>query len=216
MGILITITGLLFIPDNPWLAATGAVVGFIGILGFGLEDPMASPHAEVEQEGPRIVYAPTPELLEQAQEVVDRLVTISSTAYSTHPVKVEIEGEGLVLALYGKVELEAQKDEIEAELRKLPFVSDVRNFIVAEDSILNIAYKRMDDLRAAGKLDGAQNLAVFVENYILHIYGDVPSSSMKQLLERELIGIPGVRVVVNHIGLNTEIPGNLGKTRNKI
>jgi hypothetical protein len=65
-------------------------------------------------------------------------------------------------------------------------------------------------------LEGAKNVMVFVENYILHIYGDVPSSSMKQLLERELIGIPGVRVVVNHIGLNKDIPGNLGKTRNKI
>ncbi len=176
---------------------------------------MASPHDESEHR-PHIVYAPSKELLEQAQEIVDRLVTISSTAYSTHPVKVEIEGEGVVLALYGKVELEAQKEEIEAELRKLPFVSDVRNFIVAEDAILNAAYKRVDDLRAAGKLEGAKNVAVFVENYILHIYGDVPSTSMKQLLERELIGIPGVRVVVNHIGLNTEIPGNLGRTRNKI
>jgi BON domain len=215
-GILITTAGLLFIPDNPWLAATGVIVGFVGILGLGLEDPMGVPHAESEQQEPRKVYAPSEELLEQAQEVVDRLITISSTAYSTHPVKVEIEGEGLVLALYGKVELEAQKNEIEAELRKLPFVSDVRNFIVAEDEILNIAYKRIDDLRAAGKLEGAKDIKVFVENYILHIYGDVPSKSMMQLLERELIGIPGVRVVVNHIGLNTEIPGNLGKTRNKI
>ena len=31
----------------------------------------------------------------------------------------------------------------------------------------------------------------------------------------ESLGI-GVRVVVNHIGLNKEIPGNLGRTRNKI
>jgi hypothetical protein len=119
-GILITTTGLLFIPDNPWLAATGAVVVLISILGFGLEDPMASPHIEGEQQKPRIVYAPSPELLEQAQEVVDRLVTISSSAYSTHPVKVEIEGEGLVLALYGKVELEAQKEELEAATLSLP------------------------------------------------------------------------------------------------
>ena len=214
-GVLITTAGLLFIPDNPWLAATGAVVSIIGIVGFGLEDPMASSHDESEHT-PHVIYAPSKEILEQAQEVVDRLVTISSTAYSTHPVKVEIEGEGVVLALYGKVELEAQKDEIETELRKLPEVSDVRNLIVAEDAILNVAYKRIDDLRAAGKLDGAKDVAVFVENYILHLYGDVPSTSMKQLLERELIGIPGVRVVVNHIGLNEDIPGNLGRTRNKI
>src|ERR1051326_6404301 len=41
VGILLTITGLLFIPDNPWLAIVGAVIVLIGILGFGLEDPMA-------------------------------------------------------------------------------------------------------------------------------------------------------------------------------
>jgi hypothetical protein len=38
---------------------------------------------------------------------------------------------------------------------------------------------------------------------------------MKYLLERELVGIPGVKVVVNHIGLNEDIPGNLGKTKNR-
>ncbi len=41
VGILLTITGLLFIPDNPWLAVVGGIVVLIGILGFGFEDPMA-------------------------------------------------------------------------------------------------------------------------------------------------------------------------------
>jgi len=35
------------------------------------------------------------------------------------------------------------------------------------------------------------------------------------MLEREIVGIPGVRVVINHIGLDEDIPGNLGKTRNR-
>jgi hypothetical protein len=39
---------------------------------------------------------------------------------------------------------------------------------------------------------------------------------MKYMLEREIVGIPGVRVVINHIGLNKDIPGNLGRTNNKI
>jgi osmotically-inducible protein OsmY len=95
-------------------------------------------------------------------------------------------------------------------------VLDVRNFIVAEDEILNTAYSRLEKLQAAGKLDGAQNLRILVENYILNLYGDVPNSAMRMALEREMLGIPGVRVVVNHIGLNKDIPGNLGKTRNKI
>jgi hypothetical protein len=40
-AILITIIGLLFIPDNPWLALFGIPCILIGILGFALEDPNA-------------------------------------------------------------------------------------------------------------------------------------------------------------------------------
>jgi hypothetical protein len=95
-------------------------------------------------------------------------------------------------------------------------VVDVHNYITAEDAILNIANARLENLRSQGKLDGAKDISLLVENYILSLYGEVPGGSMKSMLEREMIGIPGVRVVVNHIGLNKEIPGNLGKTRNKI
>jgi osmotically-inducible protein OsmY len=99
-------------------------------------------------------------------------------------------------------------------VREVPGVADVRNFVVAEDSIISTAYARIDSMREQGKLEGATGISVLVENYILHLYGDVPNSKMKYALERELIGIPGVRVIVNHIGLNKDIPGNLGKTRN--
>lgn len=217
IAIIVTIAGMLFIPENPWITIIGAPFVLIGILGWGLEDPMAAPHDEASRN-----YSPNlkPEdILEMAQEVVDRTVTISSTAYSTHPVRIEIDdiqGDTVVLALYGKVELEAQRDELEDAIWQLPNVINVRNFIVAEDAILNTANSRLDALRAKGKLDGASGISVLVENYILHLYGDVPTKEMKELLEREMIGIAGVRVIVNHIGLDKDIPGNLGKTRNKI
>lgn len=218
VAILVTIVGLLSIPDAPYLAIIGAVFILIGILGWGLEDPMGSSHAAAETAyyGP-VTSETAHEVLEQAQEVVEHTVTVSSTAWSTHPVRVELESEGeegIVLALYGKVELAAQRSEVEDKLRQLPYVADVRNFIVAEDSILATANKRIANLQSQGKLDGASDISVLVENYILHLYGNVPTRDMKYLLERELIGIPGVRVIVNHIGLNKEIPGNLGKTRN--
>ncbi len=65
-------------------------------------------------------------------------------------------------------------------------------------------------------MEDAQEIRILVENYILNLYGIVPTTDMRMMLEREMIGIPGVRVVVNHIGLNEDIPGNLGRTRNKI
>jgi BON domain len=220
VAILVTVAGLLFFPDTPWLTIVGAPFVLIGILGWALEDPMASAHEE--QAGPVYTYNPhlkPAQVLDQAQEALDNSVTVSSTAYSVHPVTVEIDqvkDNGVVMALYGKVELEAQRTTIEQAVREVPNVLDVRNFIVAEDAILPLANNRLESLRASGKLNGAKDLTVLAENFIVHLYGEVPDSAMKRMLEREMIGLPGVRVVVNHIGLNKEIPGNLGRTRNKI
>jgi osmotically-inducible protein OsmY len=217
-AVLFTLSGLLSLPDVPWLSIIAAPFVFVGIVGWALEDPMASLH-QPETRFWSGKVPPAEKILEQASEVVEHTVTVASTAWSAHPVKVEIEKEvekeGVVLVLYGRVELEAQRQELENAVREIPFVLDVHNYVTAEDAILNIANARLENLRAQGKLDGAKDLSIFVENYILSLYGEVPASSMKSMLEREMIGIPGVRVVVNHIGLNKEIPGNLGKTRNK-
>jgi osmotically-inducible protein OsmY len=219
-AILFTLAGLLALPDIPWLSIIAAPFIIVGILGWALEDPMASPHAVEETHFEEGEVPPAAKILEQAREVAEHTVTVASTAWSAHPVKVElekeIENEGVVLALYGKVELEAQRQKLEDAVREVPFVVDVHNYITAEDAILNIANARLENLRSQGKLDGAKDISLLVENYILSLYGEVPGGSMKSMLEREMIGIPGVRVVVNHIGLNKEIPGNLGKTRNKI
>jgi hypothetical protein len=215
-AILLTIIGLMFIPDNPWLALLGIPCMLIGIMGWALEDPMAPKGGEVEQKREEGPFSPQDrEVLDRARAIAEDIVTVSSTAYSAHPVRVEIEGPG-VLALYGKVELEAQRRELEDALRELPGVIDVKNYIVAEDEILNIANQRLANLQAQGKLQGARNLSILVENYILNLFGEVPTSDMKYMLEREMIGIPGVRVVVNQIGVNKDIPGMVGRTRNKI
>jgi hypothetical protein len=220
-AILVAVTGLLFIPDNPWVTALAAPFVLIGILGWGLEDPMgaSSTHQEASSQAKRPA-PPAQQVLESAREVAERVVTCGSTAYSTHPIKVELESdqgsEGVVLAIYGKTELQAQRQELEDALRLVEGVIDVKNFVIAEDEILPTAYKRLENLKAQGKLEGAQNILMLVENYILHLYGDVPNPKMKYTLEREMIGIPGVKVIVNHIGLNKDIPGNLGKTANKI
>lgn len=215
-AILVAVTGLLFIPDNPWLLVVAVPFVLWGILGWALEDPMASPDQvvpQVKRDAP-----PAQEILDAARGAIEQVVIFGSTAWSAHPVKVDIEEdhgkEGVILAVNGKVELAAQRQELENALRALPGVLNVKNFVIAEDVILPTAYQRLDTLKSQGKVDGAQNIEMLVENYILHLYGDVPNMKMKATLEREMIGIPGVRVIVNHIGLNKDIPGNLGRTRN--
>ena len=207
----------------PWISIIALPLVLIGIMGWALEDPMASlgeagpthmitSYAEATETGRPTALAEA--VLQSAEDVAERVVTISSTEWSAHPVKVEIEREGVVLALYGKVELEAQRKRLAEELLKLPGVIDVRNFLVAEDALLNAVNARIENLQAAGKLEGAKNISALVENYIVNLYGEVPTNEMKYRLERELVSIPGVRVVVNRINLG-DTPGELGKTRNR-
>ena len=226
VALLITIGGFLFINSNPWITIIGLPLVLIGIMGWALEDPMAPKTPTVKPGGYSTSYAEAaitgkPTMLgeialREAEDVVDRTVTVSSTAWSAHPVKVFIEREGVVLSLYGKVELEAQKEAVEGALRGMPGVLDVMNFLVAEDELLNAVNRLIDNLKASGKLEGAKDISALVENYIVSLYGEVPTPEMKYMLEREITGIPGARVVINHIGLNKDIPGNLGKTSNRI
>jgi hypothetical protein len=226
VSILITMVGFLFINTVYWIVVIGAILVFISIMGWALEDPMASHEEEVKPgeyaatfEEAAISGKPTPlaaKVLQDAEDVVDQTVTVATTAWSAHPVKVFVEREGVVLSLYGKVELEEQKQEVEDALRKMPGVIDVMNFLVAEDELLNTVNAHIERLKAAGKLEGAKNLSVLVENYIVSLYGEVPNPEMNTMLEKEITGIPGARVVINHIGLDKDIPGNMGLTSNRI
>jgi osmotically-inducible protein OsmY len=226
VSIGVTMAGILIVNSFPWISIIGAIFVLVGILAWGLEDPFASrtgtvstshvsnSYAEAAVTGQPTVLAEL--LLQDAQDVADHTVTVSSTAWSAHPVKVEIEREGVILALYGKVELEAQRQALEERLLQMPGVIDVKNFLIAEDELLNAVNASIDKLRAEGKLDGAKDITALVENYIVSLYGETPTSEMKYALEREIVGIPGVRVVINHIGLDENIPGNLGRTNNKV
>ena len=66
VAILVAVTGLLFIPDNPWVVIIAAPFVLIGILGWGLEDPMGVTPALKKSSSP--VKKPAP----PAQQVLDR------------------------------------------------------------------------------------------------------------------------------------------------
>ncbi len=226
LGSAIAVVGFLFVNTTAWLVVIGGIVTLVGILGWGVEDPFAShgahgatsefatSYAEAANTGKQTILGE--QLLQEAQDLADRVVTVGDIPWSAHPVSVEIEREGVVLALYGRIELEAQRKELEQSLLKLPGVIEVKNFVIAEDAILSAANSRIEKLKADGKLEGAHDISVLVENYIVSLYGYTPNNKMKSMLERELLGIPGVRVVINHIGLDEDIPGNLGRTSGKV
>lgn len=73
--------------------------------------------------------------LDNAEAVLEQTVTIGSTAYSAHPVKVFVEREGVILSLRGTVEQETQKREVEAAVRQIPGVVDVINFLTVENEL---------------------------------------------------------------------------------
>ncbi|HET9921290.1 MAG TPA: BON domain-containing protein [Ktedonobacteraceae bacterium] len=213
--------------NTPWLSIIAAPFILVAIIGWALQDPFAtrqgtraagaeyaSTYGEVETTG--MITRAAEQVLQEARHLADDMVTVSSTEWSAHPVNVEVEKEGVILALYGKVELEAQREALEKALLQVPGVLDVRSFLVAEDALQNTIYAKIENLKEAGKLNGAHDLRVQVENYIVSLYGYTPTADMKYMLEREIVAIPGVRVVVNHIGLDKNIPGNLGKTNNKV
>ncbi len=226
LGSAIAVVGFLFIDATAWLVVAGGIITLVGIIGWGVEDPfaahgghgavseLATSYAEAATTGKSTILGE--QLLQEAQDLADRVVTLGDIAWSAHPVSVEIEREGVVLALYGRIELEAQRQELEQSLLKLPGVIDVKNFVIAEDALLNAVNTRIEKLKADGKLEGAHDISALVENYIISLYGYTPNDKMKSTLERELLSIPGVRVVINHIGLDENIPGNLGRTSGKV
>src|SRR5947209_9338125 len=97
VALLITIGGFLFINSSPWITIIGIPLVFIGIMGWALEDPMASktPRTKPGEYATSFAEAaitgkPTALgqiALREAEDVVDRTVTVSSTAWSAPPVK---------------------------------------------------------------------------------------------------------------------------------
>ncbi len=55
-AILVAVTGLLFLPGNPWLTIVAIPFVIVGILGWALEDPMVAPKARFV-EAPENAYA---------------------------------------------------------------------------------------------------------------------------------------------------------------
>src|SRR2546421_10607219 len=94
VAIALTIGGLLFVNTFPWLSIIAAPFVLICIVAWGLENPFASrgagrathlptTYAEAAEIGRPTMLAE--QVLQDAQDVADRTVTVSSTEWSAHP-----------------------------------------------------------------------------------------------------------------------------------
>src|SRR5579864_8000871 len=94
VALLITFVGLLFINSTPAIVVVGVVLVLISIIGWGIENPMAPKTTGVKPGEYSTSFAeaaitgkPTPlaqVALRDAEDVVEKTVVISSTAWSAH------------------------------------------------------------------------------------------------------------------------------------
>ncbi|TMC14023.1 MAG: hypothetical protein E6J34_24115 [Chloroflexi bacterium] len=91
VAILVAVIGLLFLPENPWLTIIAAPFVLFGIMGWALEDPMASPK---EQFVPSLETEDAQSRFFIGQDVVDRDGNIvgSVEARFSHYILVNIGG----------------------------------------------------------------------------------------------------------------------------
>jgi hypothetical protein len=119
-AILVTVIGLLFIPDAPYLTIIGAVFIIVGIMGWALEDPMAIP---------KETYIPSPQLagamakFQIGQDVVDKNGTSLGTIQARLGRYILADRGGLTIKVY-YVPLHLIEDEIENNVVRLK-VSEV-------------------------------------------------------------------------------------------
>jgi hypothetical protein len=97
-AILLTIIGLLFIPDNPWLVIIGIPCMLIGIMGWALEDPMAprKPSFAVVPIDPAFLNSK----FQIGQEVIDKDRQWVGVIKARLPHYILVERGGLFLKTY--------------------------------------------------------------------------------------------------------------------
>jgi hypothetical protein len=110
-------------------------------------------------------------------------------------VTAEVE-QGMV-TLYGSVDTAWRKERLAELMRTLPGVRQVTNHLLAQDDLAARLHQRFQALVTAGELDRLPK--VLVEQQMVELYGAVATPEQRNLLEREALAVPGVRVVINRL-----------------
>jgi hypothetical protein len=128
-AILVAIAGLLFMPDYPWITVVAIPFILLGILGWALEDPMAS------KKQPVLVYRETKlySKFKLGQEVVDKQGQLIGQIRARFPHYILVQSGGLGLSAFY-----VPQSMTEGEIK-----DDVVRLTVSENELLAMGANRV-------------------------------------------------------------------------
>jgi hypothetical protein len=123
---------------------------------------------------------------------------------------VTAEVEQGIVTLYGSVDTTWRKKRLAALLRTLPGVGQVINHLLAEEELAEQLQHHFQALLTTGTLDRLPTM--LVEHQIVELSGEVATPEQRTLVEREVLTVPGVRVVLNHLSVPQEVRSRVHTT----
>jgi osmotically-inducible protein OsmY len=115
---------------------------------------------------------------------------------------VTAEVEQGVVTLYGSVDTAWRKDQLADLMWTLPGVEQIANHLLAADELAAQLQQRFQALVTEGTLDRLPK--ALIEQQMVEFYGEVATPEQRNLLEREAMAVPGVRMVINHLSVPQE------------
>lgn len=149
-------------------------------------------------EAPQPIPVSDASLAQRAGQLMKHEVAFAAVSQS-----ITVEVEQGVVTLYGSVDTARRKERLAELLWTLPGVQQVVNHLLAEDELDARLQQRLQALVAAGTLDRLPKL--LVEQQMVEMYGEVATTEQRNLVERETLAVPGVRVVINRLSVPQEL-----------
>jgi osmotically-inducible protein OsmY len=101
--------------------------------------------------------------------------------------------------LSGTLETQDQFDALFGAVKRIPGVRSVRSDIIITEQIADFVATAINQMRAKGKLDDNDDIEVLSEHQIVYLNGHVATLEKSAAVERETLGVAGVRLVVNQL-----------------
>lgn len=149
------------------------------------------------RQAPQPIPVSDAHLAQRARQLLQHEIAFAAVCQG---VTAEVE-QGMV-TLYGSVDTTWRKERLAELMRTLPGVERVANHLLAQDELAARLQEHFQVLVTAGTLDRLPK--ALVEQQMVELYGAVATVEQRNLLEREALAVPGVRVVINHLSVPQE------------